>query len=173
MVKKLLAALCFVVATSAMATTYYVDNSQAYCPASDPLVCTVGQPCCTINSGLAKWSVAGDVVTVNAGTYADTISIPVKIGTCAAPFVLQGDTGETVILTSAIIFSTPTTTGNGQITIDNFTIRSSTIPAISVPATVTSGKAWQNIVVSNVTIDKITSGVCVICNSPGSGGGGG
>src|SRR5512138_2690203 len=89
--------LCLVAAnfSNAAATgiTYYVDNTNVSCSNTGSGT-TAALPFCTISKG-ASVAVAGDVVSVLAGTYAETVSPP-RSGSAGLPITFTAAPGVTV-----------------------------------------------------------------------------
>jgi parallel beta-helix repeat protein len=84
------AALLPAAVASAAPTTLYVGKSS--CSDSGPGTQT--NPFCTIGAAAAK-AVAGQTVQVEAGTYAESVTVP-KSGTASGPITYQGMPGATV-----------------------------------------------------------------------------
>ena len=106
-------------------TTWIVDNTNSNC--SDTGSGTASQPFCTI-AAAAKKAVAGDTVTVNAGTYAGTSVNPTNSGTAGSPITFTANPGVTINGgTRAFALSS-----RNYITIRGFTITGTSSYGISV-----------------------------------------
>jgi hypothetical protein len=100
-VKRLFLIFFVLIAVRAEAAIYYTDKNHG--SASDSNACTAeALPCLTISGGLGKMS-AGDTLTIKAGVYAEFIdSTQLTSGIDAnSPTLIQGATGETVIIRPA------------------------------------------------------------------------
>ena len=73
-------------------TTYYVAQTAG---ASDSNPGTAAAPLRTINAAVAK-AVAGDAISVGAGTYAEAVSIAGNSGTAGKPITLRTTVGATI-----------------------------------------------------------------------------
>lgn len=91
------ALLLALVASSAMAQTYYVDRSIATC--SGTATGTEADPYCTIAQAMTAHRGAGVTIIVKPGIYREQISVP-STGASGAPFVLQAS-GAGVVLDGA------------------------------------------------------------------------
>jgi len=78
--------------TSYAATEYHVDANIGVDSASCG---TVASPCKTIQFTVNKGLVAGDTVTIHAGTYRERVAIPfTRRGTASSPITIQGAPSE-------------------------------------------------------------------------------
>ncbi len=111
--------------TAAHASTMWiVDNTNSNCSDSGS---GTSQPFCTI-AAAAKKAVAGDTVTVNAGTYAGTSVNPANSGTAGSPITFTANPGVTINGgTRAFALSS-----RNYITIRGFTITGTSSYGISV-----------------------------------------
>ena len=108
-------------------TTWIVDNTNSNCNDTGANAGTPAQPFCTI-AAAAKKVVAGDTVTVNAGTYAGTSVNPTNSGTAGSPITFAANAGVTINGgTRAFALS-----NRNYITIRGFTITGTSSYGISV-----------------------------------------
>lgn len=91
------ALLLALVATSAMAQTYYVDPSIATC--SGTATGTAADPYCTIAQAMTAHRGAGVTIIVKPGIYREQVTVP-STGASGAPFVLQAS-GPGVVIDGA------------------------------------------------------------------------
>jgi parallel beta-helix repeat protein len=91
------ALLLALVATSAMAQTYYVDPSIATCSAT--ATGTAADPYCTIAQAMTAHRGAGVTIIVKPGIYREVVTVP-SAGASGAPFVLQAS-GPGVVIDGA------------------------------------------------------------------------
>ncbi len=131
----------FIFFTSAMATSYVVDKGNTQC--SDDGDGTSQQPFCTINTAAMK-VVAGDNVTVKAGTYPEYIVLQ-QSGTSGAPITFAAAAGETVVISDQTNgFKLP---GVSWITIDGFNVDNTSSTAVLLDSS-------ANIVLRNNSISN-------------------
>jgi parallel beta-helix repeat protein len=111
---------------SGAGSTLYVDRSNPSCTNSG--TGTQAQPFCTISAAAARVG-AGQTVQVAAGTYPETVTVPVS-GTSTAPVAFTAAPGATVTLSggaNGFVLS-----GRSWVTIDGFSVTGTTGWAIDV-----------------------------------------
>jgi parallel beta-helix repeat protein len=91
------ALLLALVASSAMAQTYYVDRGVATC--SDTAAGTEANPYCSIAKAMAAHKGAGVTIIVKPGIYREQVSVPAT-GASGSPFVFQAS-GPGVVIDGA------------------------------------------------------------------------
>jgi len=120
----------------AVAPTLFVDKNNSSC--SDSGAGTQTQPFCTIGKA-ASIAVAGQTVTVNAGSYAEDVN-PANSGTATSLIVFTAASGATVTVLGQT--NGWTVSGRSFIKIHGFAVTQTTGPGISVSSS------------SNITIDS-------------------
>lgn len=104
---------------NATGITYYVDNTNTSCSDAGPGT-SPSAPFCTITRG-ASAAVAGDVVQVLAGTYAETVTI-LSSGTASLPITFTAAPGVTVSGSGSADSRGFVISSKSYITINGFTV---------------------------------------------------
>jgi parallel beta-helix repeat protein len=104
---------------SATGTTYYVDNTNPLCTDTNSGT-LAALPFCTISKG-ASVAIAGDTVSVLAGSYAETVSVP-KSGSSGLPITYTAASGVTMTGNGSTSGSAFRISSKSYVTINGFTI---------------------------------------------------
>jgi parallel beta-helix repeat protein len=110
-------------------STYYVDNTNIGCSDVGPGT-TTNLPFCTISKG-ASMAIAGDVVRVLAGTYAETITAP-NSGSADLPITFAAAPGVKVLGKGKSASNGFLISNKSYITVDGFTITGTSAEGIYV-----------------------------------------
>jgi parallel beta-helix repeat protein len=137
---------------AATGITYYVDNTNASCSNTGSGT-TPALPFCTIGKG-ASVAVAGDIVSVLAGTYAETVSAP-RSGSAGLPITFTAAPGVTV-------------SGNGSATVGG-AFRISSKSYISINGFIVTSTADYGVYVSGSNHITISNNHVSYSGSPVSG----
>jgi parallel beta-helix repeat protein len=129
---------------SAAGTTYIVNNTGG---CSDTSTNTAVTPFCTIGKA-ASVAVAGDTVSVVAGTYAETVT-PSNSGTSGNPIIYLGASGVVVTGDGTSTGSAFRANGLSYITINGFTVQNTAEGGIYV--------SGSNFIISNNTVTNTTN----------------
>src|SRR5512133_1674728 len=104
---------------TAAGITYYVDNTNTSCSNTGSGT-TPTLPFCTISKG-ATVALAGDIVSVLAGTYPETVSLP-RSGSAGLPITFTAAPGVTVSGNGTATGSAFRISSKSYITINGFTV---------------------------------------------------
>jgi parallel beta-helix repeat protein len=105
--------------TSALGTTYYVDNTNAFCSDTGSGASAL-LPFCSIGKG-ASAAAGGDTVLVLAGNYAETVSVP-RSGSSGLPITFSAAPGVIVSGNGSTTGSAFRISSKSYVIIDGFTI---------------------------------------------------